>query len=188
MAGWLPAAAFNVVVALAYLSIGWHILNGVRRTGSWRTNPLALATGLIFLSCSAGHAGHVGHLVDPATRAASLQVYDLHLVVVDGVTAVIALWYWSLRGRFPALVRGAAVFEDLEARREEALDLHDHVVQQLATAKLAFELGEHDQGLRALDAGLESSRRIVTDLVGDHHASDATMRPGGLRRSAATPP
>jgi hypothetical protein len=183
MADWLPAATFNVVVSLAYLSIGWHILRGVQRSGSWRANPLALATGLIFLSCSAGHAGHVGHLVDPATRAASLQVYDVHLIVIDGVTALVALWYWSLRGRFPALVRGPAIFDDLQARREGALDLHDHVVQQLVTAKLALELGEHEQGMQALDAGLESSRRIVTGLVGDELASDATMRPGGLRRS-----
>ncbi|WP_285550763.1 hybrid sensor histidine kinase/response regulator [Actinoplanes regularis] len=35
----------------------------------------------------------------------------------DLVTAVVAVWYWTLRGRFPALVRGAAVFEDLRLRQ-----------------------------------------------------------------------
>jgi hypothetical protein len=184
VAQWLPAASFNIVVALAYLSIGIHILRGVQTTDSWRTSPLAVATGLIFLSCAAGHGGHVGHLLDPASREASLQVYDVHLVMLDGLTAVIAVRYWMLRGRFPALVRGSAIFEDIHTRRREALDLHDQVVQQLTTAKLAFELGEHDSGLRALEDGLGASRRIVSDLVGDEFASEATMRPGGLRRTS----
>jgi signal transduction histidine kinase len=180
---WVPAATANVVVALAYVSIGVHILRGVHAGGSWRTNPLAVATGLIFLSCAAGHAGHVSHLLDPGSREASLAVYDSHLIVIDAVTAGIAIRYWLLRNRFPALVRGAAVFEDLSARRREALDLHDQVVQQLATAKLAFELGEHERGMTALEDGLAASRGIVSDLVGDEQASTATMRPGGLRRT-----
>ncbi|MEX1178340.1 MAG: hypothetical protein WEB09_07745 [Nitriliruptor sp.] len=182
MSEWLPAAAANVLVAVAYLSISIAILRGVHRSSSWRTSPLAVATGLIFLSCAAGHAGHVSHLLDPASRAASLQVYDLHLIVIDAVTAVIAIRYWLLRNRFPALVRGAAVFEDLSTRRREALDLHDRVVQQLAAAKLAFELGEHDRGMRSLEGSLEASRHIVSELVGDDAASTATLRPGGLRR------
>lgn len=183
MTEWGPPAAANLIVAVAYLSISLHILRGVHRGRSWRTNPLAVATGLIFLSCAAGHAAHLQHLLDPGSRAASLQIYDVHLIVVDGVTAVIAIRYWLLRGRFPALVRGAAVFEDLTTRRREALDLHDQVVQQLATAKLALEMGEHDRGMLALDASLAASRRIVSDLVGDEQASEATLRPGGLRRS-----
>lgn len=178
----LPAAIANVVVTVAYISISVHILRGVHAGGTWRTNPLAVATGLIFLSCAAGHAGHVSHLVDPSTREASALVYDNHLIVIDAATAVIAIRYWLLRSRFPALVRGAAVFEDLSARRDEALDVHDRIVQRLATAKLAFEMGEHDQGMRALEEGLSASRAIVTDRIGDESASDAAMRPSGLRR------
>lgn len=179
----LPAAAANVIVTLAYLSIGIHILRGVHLGGTWRSNPLAVATGMIFLSCAAGHAGHAGHLLDPATREASLAVYDLHLIVIDGVTAVIAIRYWLLRGRFPALVRGAAVFEDLHARREEALDVHDRVLQRLATAKLAYELGRSEEGMEALEEALEASREIVTEMIGDESASTATMRAKGLRRT-----
>ena len=178
----LPAAIANLVVTLAYVSIGVHILRGVHQGGTWRSNPLAVATGMIFLTCAAGHAGHASHLFDPGTREASLEVYDLHLMVIDGVTAVIAIRYWLLRSRFPALVRGAAVFEDLNARREEALDVHDQVVQRLATAKLAFELGRHEEGMSALEDGLDSSRGIVTRLIGDEQASNASMRASGLRR------
>jgi signal transduction histidine kinase len=182
MERWQLATLANGIVAVAYASISLHILRGVQRTGSWRTNPLAVATGLIFATCAAGHLGHLAHLVDPATRAFSVVIYDRHLVVIDAVTATIAIRYWLLRGRFPALVRGAAVFEDLAERRGQALDIHDRVVQELATAKLAIELGETDRGLRALERGLESSRRIVTALVGDDIASSARMDPGGLRR------
>ncbi|MTV27041.1 hypothetical protein FTX61_16700 [Nitriliruptoraceae bacterium ZYF776] len=182
MERWVLAAAANAIVALAYLSISIHVLRGVHATGSWRTNPLAVATGLIFLTCAAGHAGHVNHLVDPMTQDISARLYDWHLIVIDGITAVIATRYWMLRGRFPALVRGAAVFEDLSARREQALDVHDHIIQQLLTAKLALELGDRDLALTHLDAGIVEGRRIVSDLVGDDLASTATLRPGGLRR------
>jgi signal transduction histidine kinase len=182
MERWQLALLANGIVAIAYASIGLHILHGVQRTHSWRSNPLAVATGLIFATCAAGHLGHLTHIVDPATRAASVMIYDWHLVVIDAATAAIAIRYWLLRGRFPALVRGAAVFEDLAERRTQALDIHDHVVQQLAAAKLAIELGETEQGLRSLEQGLESSRRIVTTLVGDEISSSARMEAGGLRR------
>ena len=182
MERWQLAALANGVVAVAYLSIGVHVLRGVSRADSWRTNPLAVATGLIFLTCAAGHAGHMHHVLDPVTRPASVQVYDWHLVVVDAVTAVIAVRYWLLRSRFPALVRGAAVFEDLATRRTEALEIHDQVVQELATAKLALELGDRERGMAALERGLGSSRAIVSTLVSEdgHHGPSPTA--GRLRR------
>ena len=182
MERWVLAAIVNGVVTLAYISISFHILRGVRRSGSLKANPLATATGLIFASCAAGHLGHLSHLVDPATQAASLQVYDWHLVVIDAITAAIAIRYWLLRSRLPALVRGVALFDDLSQRRHQALAIHDQVVQQLATAKLAIELGETDQGLLALDRGLDSAREIVTDLVDNEMLSTAAMESGGLRR------
>ena len=40
------------------------------------------------------------------------------------MTAGIAVWYWTLRGRFPALVRGAALVEEtLAASRKIISDL-----------------------------------------------------------------
>jgi hypothetical protein len=183
MDGWEIPAIANGVVSVVYLSIGWHILRRVHLARSWSGNPLAIATGLIFLTCAVGHFGHLLHLVHPETREVSAQLYDWHLALIDTVTGVIAIRYWLLRSRFPALVRGAAIFEDLTERRHQALTIHDEVVQQLATAKLAFELGEAQQGMQALDRGLASSRNIVTMLVGDEIASTAAMRGGGLRRS-----
>jgi hypothetical protein len=182
---WQLALVANGVVAVAYLSISIHVLRGVQRTDSWRTNPLAVATGLIFLTCAAGHAGHMQHVIDPLTRPASVLIYDWHLIMIDSVTAVIAVRYWLLRSRFPALVRGAAVFEDLSTRRSEALEIHDQVVQELVTAKLALELGDQRAGMAALERGLSSSRGIVSTLIGDEDQTRGpTAAPGRLRRRA----
>lgn len=186
MERWILAAMVNGVVSLAYVSISFHILLGVRRAGPLRANPLATATGLIFASCAAGHLGHLAHLIDPATQAASVQVYDWHLVGVDAITAAIAIRYWLLRSRLPALVRGVALFDDLSQRRHQALAIHDQIVQQLATAKLAVELGETDEGLEALERGLTSARDIVTSLVDNEMLSTAAMKSGGLRTETST--
>jgi hypothetical protein len=181
MERWLLAALANGVVTLAYISISSHILRGVRRSGPLRDNPLGTATGLIFATCAAGHAGHLNHLLNPATQAASLAIYDWHLIWIDAITAAIAIRYWLLRNRLPALVHGVSLFDDLNQRRHQALAIHDQVVQQLVTAKLAIELGETSQGLAALDRGLRSAREIVTTLVDDEMLSTAAMRSGGLR-------
>ncbi len=186
MSFWVVAAIVNGVVAVAYLMIAGIVGRGIHATGQWRTNPLAVATFLIFLSCGVGHGTHVEHLLMPGiTRDASRVAYDLHLVAVDLVTAFVAIYYVMLRKRFPALLHGPAMFEDLTQRRRQALDIHDNIVQQLATAKLALEL-EHDElGLESLTAALESSKRIITHLVGDTDQSVASGRAGGLRRQAS---
>ena len=74
---------------------------------------------------------------------------------------------WTLRGRL---------------RHRQALSIHDDVVQRIATAKLSFELGEHDQGMATLDLTLESARHLVSDLL-----DGAPVRPGHLRRTTAEP-
>ena len=178
MERWLLAALANGVVALAYTSISFHILRGVRRGGSFRDNPLGTATGLIFATCAAGHAGHVAHLLDPETQQASAAIYDWHLIWIDAITASIALWYWLLRGRLPALVHGVALFEDLSQRRRQGLKIHDQIVQQIVTAKLAVELGETEQGLAALERGLASARQIVTTLIDDEELGSVVTRDG----------
>ena len=181
MERWLLAAMANGVVTLAYISISFHILRGVHRAGSLGSNPLATATGLIFATCAAGHAGHLNHLLDPSTQAASIEVYDWHLIYIDTITAAIAIRYWFLRNRLPALVHGVSLFDDLSQRRRQALAIHDKVVQQLVVAKLAVELGERDQGVAALERGLASARQILTTLVDDDTLSTAVMEGGGLR-------
>ena len=74
---------------------------------------------------------------------------------------------WTLRGRL---------------RHRQALSIHDDVVQGLVTAKLSFELGEHDRGLAALDETLQSARHLVSELL-DGRGATVQFRPPDLRRS-----
>jgi signal transduction histidine kinase len=62
-------------------------------------------------------------------------------------------------------------------RERYALDLHDNVVQGLAEAQLAFDLGRPEQAREAVDRTLAAARHMVTDLLGD-------VSPGALRRAS----
>lgn len=68
-------------------------------------------------------------------------------------------------------VRGAFERRDVEAqlereaarlRQRQALDVHESVVQSLAVAKLANDLGRVDESRGALNEALEAARDIVT--------------------------
>jgi hypothetical protein len=182
---WMLGATANVIIAVAYFAVSFWILHGVRRRGQWTQNPLAVATGLIFFTCAAGHGAHAEHLLLPGgSGALARQSWDWHLSILDAVTALVGIYYWSLRGRFPVLVRGTAIFEDFTVRQQQALEINDHIVQQLVTAKLAFETGDTETGMQAIEHGLQSSRSIIGDLVANDPASVISTRPGALRRQA----
>jgi signal transduction histidine kinase len=189
MRWWHFSAAMNTVVLVAYLAISFHILRGVVRSGRITSNPLALATGLIFLTCAIHHGSHPVHMFLPTIGIGEhshsmREAFDSwHTSAFDLVTAGVAVWYWRLRNRFPALVRGSALFEDLRERERQALEINDNVVQHLAVAKLAYDLGKHDEAYEAIDVGLTSSRRIITELLGDE-TSTGKVEPGRLRRQA----
>ena len=122
---WQLTALANAVILAAYMAISFAIARGLWRSRQWRNNPLGLATAAIFFSCAVHHGSHSVHLLAPyigmdahiglAMRHAFGQ--SLHIAGWDVITAALAVWYWTLRGRFPALVRGAAVFEDLRLRQ-----------------------------------------------------------------------
>ena len=191
MSWWMIGAAANIVILVAYLAIAVAILVPLHKSRGWTENPLALATGCIFLTCAVHHGAHPVHMLLPLIGLeehvgyAMREAFDeWHLSGWDIVTAGVATWYWTLRNRFPALVRGAAVFEDMKLRRSEALDIHDNIVQGLAVAKIAFELDRKEEGLDAVEKTLAASRKIITDILGD--SADTALRPGELtRRSAA---
>ena len=184
-------AAANVIILVAYLAIAAKILIPLHQTRGWTENPLALATGCIFLTCAVHHGAHPFHMLLPIIGLeehvghAMREAFDeWHLSSWDIVTAGVAGWYWSLRNRFPALVRGAAVFEDLKLRRREALDIHDNIVQGLAVAKIAIELDRKEEGLAALEKTIGASRKIITELLGE--GPETRLRPGELTRSVPT--
>lgn len=187
---WTLGFVANAVVMTAYLAIAGTILAGIARTKQWRGNPLALATGLIFLSCGIGHGVHAYHAIetwDPAVSTAQRSLLsEWHVWAADGATAIIAIWYFTLRNRFPALVRGAALFEDMQVRRRQALEIHDNIVQSLVKAKMSLEMGQGSEGAREIEESLAASRRIMSELLGE--AGDARpIRPGELVRTGRTP-
>ena len=67
----------------------------------------------------------------------------------------------------------ALVVDELElrlsARRQarRATELNDDVVQALTVAKMRLQVGEADEGIRALDQAFVASKRILAELVED---------------------
>lgn len=57
-------------------------------------------------------------------------------------------------------------------------------MQGLATAKLRFETGHYEDGLRTVEETLAAFRRIITDLLGDE-GSETALQPGDFRRAKA---
>lgn len=185
MEAWILGLIANAILALAYLAIALSILLPVLRSGQWRTNPLAVSTGLIFLSWCLSRSVRLFEAgLGPASADAfRIVLGDWRVLAADGIAAFIAIWYLTLRSRFPALLRGAALFEDARVRRRQAIEIHDNIVQGIVKAKLALELGETQQGIHSLDQTLTASRRIITELLGQPE-SDVALGPGDLRRSA----
>lgn len=170
---WMLGGMASTVIAMSYFAISYHILRGVGRGRQWSANPLAVATGLIFFSCALGHGLHALHMglpwvgLDLDTGLATRGAFsEWHTWGWEAVTAGVGVYYWRMRHRFPALVRGDALFEDMRVRRRNALEIHDDVVQSLARAKLALELGRNDEGYEALAEGLANSKRIITSYLG----------------------
>jgi signal transduction histidine kinase len=188
MSTWVFGAIANGVIFVAYLAIAYSIFSGIWQAGQWQQNPLAVATGLIFFTCGVGHGFHLAHLLGPSFgfdlvggEAARIEFGEWHLWAWDGITAGVAVWYWTLRGRFPALVRGAALFEDMRERQRQALEIHDNVVQGLVKTKLALDLGRTEGGGKEVEETLEASRKIIRELLGEP-GSEPELGPGELRR------
>jgi signal transduction histidine kinase len=73
---------------------------------------------------------------------------------------------------------GSHASSNERVRERAALDIHDNIVQGLAEAQLALEIGRLDQARDAVDRTLAQARRIVTDLMG-------APAPGDLRRDTS---
>lgn len=188
---WMATTLANAVMVVAYGAIAYHIGSGLTGTRQWIANPLAAATAGIFGTCAIGHGIHAFHTLEPLFEAGAVvgvaaraSFSDPVLLGWDVATAAVAVWYWTLRGRFPIIVRGAALFDDLQEREREALVLNDNVVQGLAQAKLALEVGARDAANEALDRTVAASRTIISGLIGSP-GSEAALVPGEFRRKRA---
>ena len=70
-----------------------------------------------------------------------------------------------------------------EQRRQHALELNEAIVQGLAVAKMAMELGDAERAAETLERTLQAAKRVMTHLLLDE--SDGTIRPSELRTIAA---
>lgn len=69
-----------------------------------------------------------------------------------------------------------AELEQAAQRHRDAVEINDSIVQGMAAAKWALEAGQLETGLARLTETLQSSRRLVSDLL-----RDADMAPDGRR-------
>lgn len=184
---WQLAAVANGIIAVAYLLIALTLFRALVRSGQLGRNRLGLATACIFASCSAGHGYHVLHLMLPTlgfgvhVGESMRDAYDWHLVGVDAVTALVGVWYWSLRRHYSRLLHGAALFQDMKERQRQALEINDNVVQGLAVAKYALDAGDSARARETLDATLAKARTLIGELLGEE-GTEARLGPGDLRR------
>src|SRR4051794_29501666 len=169
---------------VGYLAISYRIVRGLVLTKQLRSNPLGLATASIFFTCALGHGLHFEHLV-PSVLAgesdAMVGAVDWHLVAADVVTALIAFWHWSLRKHYGAMLAAGQLYDDVKARQRQALEINDNVVQGLATAGYALEVGDTALAADAIDTTLASARELIAQLLGER-APVAPLGPGDLIR------
>lgn len=70
-----------------------------------------------------------------------------------------------------------------QIRQQQALELNDTVVQGLAVAKMALEMGEGDKGLEAVTASLKTIKKLVAALLADIERTEV-LTEGALVRDA----
>jgi CheY-like chemotaxis protein len=93
---------------------------------------------------------------------------------------------WLVRAKVGAFVdiwlehrRADQLRSDLamsEQRQEQALQINEGIVQGIAVAKMALELGDHERALDTLDRTLTAAKRVISHLFLDNvdeiHPSD----------------
>lgn len=190
MESWQLGAAANLVVSVAYFLICWAILRPLVSAGQARSNKLGLATAMIFFSCGVHHGTHSIHLLVPSfgwdeqAGLALRAAFSWHVTAWDVLSAGIGVYYWTLRKTYGPLMRGAALFEDMKERQRQALELNDDVVQGLAVARMALDLGQRDKAVDAIERSMESASRIISDLLGQAD-SETRLGAGDLVRERA---
>jgi serine phosphatase RsbU (regulator of sigma subunit)/anti-sigma regulatory factor (Ser/Thr protein kinase) len=129
---WVLSVALNTVIAACFAMIAYTAYAGLKRTGQLRTNMLGVATAAMFGSCAVSHESHAFHMLMPIfglevdQGLAMRRSLVWHLDAIDGLTMLVAVWYWTLRPRFKSLLDGGVLFADLERRyQDQARELRE---------------------------------------------------------------
>ncbi len=178
---WQIGMVANFIIGVAYLFIAGAIILPLARSNQLRSNPLGAATAAIFFTCAVHHGTHAVHMLLPAfvsdDRGLSMRAaWGWPLAIWDIVGALVAVYYWTLRRNYGALMEGAALFEDLRKREQQALELNDSVLQGLVVSKMALDLDDVDKARAALDTSIASASRIITNLLGSEHFAIQLLR------------
>ena len=170
---WMLGAACNAVISLAYFMISYAIARPLVVSRQLTTNALGAATAAIFLTCAVHHGAHFVHMlmpyagVDLKQGMAMREAWGPGLALWDLVGAIVASYYWTLRGGFGGDSASPQLFKDQVEREQRALELNDAVLQGMVVARMALDLGERKRGMDALDSSIASASQMITDLIGD---------------------
>ena len=178
---WQIGMSANAIIGVAYLAISLALIIPLTRSNQLKSNPLAVATAAIFLTCAVHHGSHAVHMLLPAfvsdEQGLSMRAaWGWPLAIWDVVGAIVAIFYWTQRRSYGALIDGAALFEDLRKREQQALELNDSVLQGMVVSRMALDLDDPDKALDALDTSIASASRIITNLLGSEHFNIELLR------------
>ena len=117
----------------------------------------------------------------PAAIASPFKWAAIHGIFILGAT-IAGLIVWK-RNEALLLEERARQEAEAERRRKQALEMNDSIVQGLAVATMAHELGDEAKATAAVEETLAGARSIVNDLIDDLEQS-GPLRPGDLVRES----
>lgn len=184
MQWWMLGAASNGVIAVAYFMISFVITRGLLKGGQLGSNRLGAATAAIFLSCAVHHGAHMVHMLMPYAGVdlhqglAMREAWGPQLAFWDLLSAVIGVYYWTLRGGFGSVGASPQLFADQHEREQRALELNDAVLQGMVVARMSFDLNEPQRAMNALDGSIAAASKMITELIGDErgHLANRPLR------------
>ena len=132
-----------------------------------------IVAGIAVAYTANGHGGFV-----EGTRDDSLLISQTFMAVA-AVTSLLLAAIVAERQRAEA--------DTAAMRRREALEINDNIVQGLAVARYAAQLGRRELVESAIESTLADARTMIGELVGDL-PPDTLTRPGALRRRSAADP
>jgi signal transduction histidine kinase len=97
------------------------------------------------------------------------------------VFVVLAAGYPAVAVAAVAAVRRARAEMTLTEREDQALEIHDNVVQGLTQVNWALEAGAYDVARDAARAALADAQEVVGGLL-EEHTDGHAVGPGSLRR------